>query len=476
MSKKILKEAFNIRNASRTAKDGHEYRIAYIDPNTSENTFAFKDTIRKYGAKFFSDLKAWGWFLGSNPEEVYRTKIQPCLEYLTTVEDEGKGTRQNQVTSIIDGLIQELNSGEVSQLNIPTVKSLQEELIQFKADLLNCVSSEEFQKRLLPIIKFQQAQGHKCSFRNALLIMFQDPQATMVKSKTAWNKMNREVVDNSHPIILFRPDKEPLKKWERDRVKRQFLQDAGVTSERELNPGQKEELRVQLSGGTIKSNDDGRRKFKNYLAYDIRFTKQMEGKEELVGDNSGKQDLDWYDKSKEEHEFTQLVMESAMKMIESSGVKIEYVPIETLNGALGVSTSGVIKLPTERYYTQNAFDTIVHEFAHELLHQRYLKLAGDKTGNNEWSQFFIQKHQGRGPIEQQAELCSWIVCKAFNLGREQSLNYVAGWGGLKDPKSAAKSFDCLASVASFIIQKIRGYINQTNAEINNDGEEFEEEY
>ena len=48
MAKRILREAFNIKNASRTAKDGHEYKIAYIDPTTSENTFAFKDAIKKY--------------------------------------------------------------------------------------------------------------------------------------------------------------------------------------------------------------------------------------------------------------------------------------------------------------------------------------------------------------------------------------------------------------------------------------------
>ena len=57
MAKRILRETFNIKNASRTAKDGHEYKIAYIDPATSENTFVFKNTIKKYNAKYFNNLK-----------------------------------------------------------------------------------------------------------------------------------------------------------------------------------------------------------------------------------------------------------------------------------------------------------------------------------------------------------------------------------------------------------------------------------
>ena len=49
MAKRILKEAFNLKNANYKSKDGNEHKIAYIDPATSENTFAFKDAIKKFG-------------------------------------------------------------------------------------------------------------------------------------------------------------------------------------------------------------------------------------------------------------------------------------------------------------------------------------------------------------------------------------------------------------------------------------------
>ena len=452
---KLINEEFNIKNGLATAKDGHQYKIAYIDPATSENTFNFRESIKRYNAKFFPELKAWGWFLGQDPEGVYRKYIQPCLEYLTTVEDNGEGNRQNQVTQIIDQLIQEL-SGTIQSIKMPTAKNVLQELTQFKADLMNCMSSEEFKAKLEPIIKFQQAQGHRCSFRNAILIIFQDPQATMVKSETAWKNMNRIVTDKSHAIILFRPNKEPLTPEEREMKKLQFLRLLGVKSEAELNPGQKEELRVQLNGGELK---DGAIQFKPYFAYDIRFTEQMKGKDTLV-DPKGNQELEWYDKSTDEHEYTQLLVNSCIKMIQDSGVKIEYVPLESMGGALGVSCSGKIKLSDKPVYTQNYFSTMVHEFSHELLHQKYLS----KSGTEEYAQLFVGKAQGRAMVEQQAELSAWIVCKHFNLDRVESLNYTASWG--LDDKTCAKVFDTVANCASFIINKIGVYMEASAKEFN----------
>lgn len=441
-----LFEEFNIVNASRTAKDGHEYKIAYIDPKTSENTFAFKDAIKQYGAKFFGDLKAWGWYLGANPDEVYHNKIQPCLEYLTSVENNGAGTRQNQVAQIIDGLIEEL-SGDIQSINLPNATDIKQELIQFKADLLNCVSSEEFKKKLEPIIKFKQAQGHACSFRNAILIICQDPKATMVKSKTMWYNMNRMVMSNAKPILLWRPDKTPMTKQQKDITRKEFLQSMGVSSENELNPGQREELRVKLSGDKVLT-------FKTYFGYDVRFTQTIEGKEDLVGD--GNKEVEWYDKSKEQSEYVENLVNASLKMIQASNVKINYVPLETMGGALGVSKSGQIDISDKPEYTQNYFDTIIHEFSHELLHQTFIK----KSGNEDWARFFIGKSNGRGVVEQQAEISAWIVTKHFGLDRETSLNYAASWG--MDANTAAKVFDTTMECAEMMIKTIEKFLKEDN--------------
>ena len=457
----MLNESFNIKNATLTAKDGHKYNIAYIDPQTSENTYNFKDELKNYGAKFFSDLKAWGWYLGQNPDIVYSKYIKPCLEYLVNVEDNGKGNRQNSVTSIIDSLIEELSSGNVGELKTASAKNLKNELQQFKAELLNCVSAEEFKKKIEPIIKFQQAQGHKFSFKNALLILFQDPDATLVKSRSGWLAMNREVVDKSHPITLFRPEgTNQSTEEEKKMITQAFLSEVGVDSVKDLNPGQKEELRIRLRGN---SKPDS---FKTYYGYDIRFTKQIEGKEELVSDRN--EEPDWYDKSTDKSEYLSLLIDCATKMIIDSGLKIEYVPAEQLGGALGsASMDGTIKLIENPEPVVNYANTIIHEFSHELLHLKYLKRTSEVSGNSEWAQFYVGTNKGRGFVEQQAELCAWMVLKHFNFDvSSTSLVYTAGWG-LTTPKAAATVFDTIADCSSFIIRKIGEYMSKESVDEGN---------
>ena len=80
MAKKILKEAFNIKNGQIKTKDGRLSKIAYVDKATSENTFNAKDIFKKYKAYYRSDMKTWVWYLGNNPQMIYKNYIQPCLE------------------------------------------------------------------------------------------------------------------------------------------------------------------------------------------------------------------------------------------------------------------------------------------------------------------------------------------------------------------------------------------------------------
>lgn len=477
MAKKILNEAFNIKNGQIKTKDGRLRKIAYIDQATSENTFNAKDIFKKYKAYYRSDMKTWVWYLGDNPQMIYQNYIQPCLEELTKIEDKGQGTRQGQVTQIIDKLIKEL-SGNVASIDIPTAKNVTEALIQFKQDLMNCTSSEEFKKRMEPIIKFNQSIGHRYSFANSLLIWLQDPEATMVKSPTAWAKMNRIVTDKtSKPILLWRPDKEPLTKQQRDSIRRNYLAAVGVKSVNELNPGQKEELNIQLSGGKFKQNANGGNMYKTYLAYDVRFTQQIEGKEDLVGSKENIDDIKWFSDDNSQNEHLTACIEAGLEVIQDAGVKIEYETREQMGGALGMSCgNGVIKLLADADYTISYFSTLVHELSHSLLHQGYVKKS--KGVNSEWAQFFIGTEQGRGMVEQQAEISAFIVLRFFGYDTlETASNYAGCWG--MDAKSTYRTFDSVSQVASFIIKKIgekldrKDNINQGISELNNDENNFE---
>ena len=93
------------------------------------------------------------------------------------------------------------------------------------------------------------------------------------------------------------------------------------------------------------------------------------------------------------------------------------------------------------------FNTLTHEFAHELLHQRYLK-----NNNEDLKRYFIGTKQGRAVVEQQAELSAWIVLRNFGFDMETNINYVGMWG--MDEKNAAKVFDTVASVSEEIIRRL----------------------
>lgn len=114
-----------------------------------KNTYQYKDEIKKYGAKWLSNLKTWGWFTNGNPD-VYNKFIKPCLEYLVSVEQNPNNEERN-VINIIDKLISELDNGNIdsfdstaSKFNAEAVKS---RLNNFKQELINIVSDEEFKKR-----------------------------------------------------------------------------------------------------------------------------------------------------------------------------------------------------------------------------------------------------------------------------------------------------------------------------------------
>ena len=146
---KLITEMFNIKNGLFTKKNGEKIKIAYIDPSTSESTYEHKDKIKNdFGAVWIGTLKTWGWFLGNQPEQVYNTKIKPCLEYLMSVEKNKPSDDKREVISIIDDLLRELQGATMPNVAEVGVKSMSKEEIQdkvasFKEELLNIMSDEE---------------------------------------------------------------------------------------------------------------------------------------------------------------------------------------------------------------------------------------------------------------------------------------------------------------------------------------------
>lgn len=230
------------------------------------------------------------------------------------------------------------------------------------------------------------------------------------------------------------------------RATERFLQQVKKNSVKDLTPGEKDQLRVQLNSvrqsGVIKTF-----KFK-YCYYDVADTVQIEGKDDVVGSMDNIDDIEWTDRSSEPTETTVKIYDAMCEIIQEAGIKLSYV--DDLGGAMGVSKSGSIDVLKNTNKNAGAASTLIHEFSHELLHQKYLRNANG--GKNDWAKYFVGTQQGRGVVEQQAELCAYLVLRFFNIKLQQNVNYIAIWGA--DAKAASIVFDTVARVANDIAQKI----------------------
>lgn len=459
--KKLINESFTVKNATYKAKDGRVWPIAYIDSTDPQETKEHKDKIKEFGAKWFKltpTKSVWAWFI--TDERVYTSKIKPCLEYLKSVEKDKTGDEVESVIQILNQLIQDVNSGEAFAYDEDVkfdAAELSRKLDDFRRELVSIMSDKEFKEKLAPIIKRRNAQGHKFSLRNAILIYIQDPEATLVKSRTNWAKLNRTVKPNAPAIALYCPNGSGLSSSAKRAITDKFLQDYGVSSEKELPVGVQEQLRVKRNARVGDVSFSLRPNF-----FDVRFTEQISGKEDYVGDITKTEDLTWYDNTSEETEETKMYCDAVIACAIDKGIKVNFV--KTLGGARGVSKSGEIDVLEGEPKNLGFFNDFTHEFAHELLHQRFLK---DKDPNG-IGQHFVGTKPGRAAVEQQAELCAWIVLRYFGFESNTSINYVGLWG--MDEDNAPKVFDTVASAASELIScistKTESSINESKNYLN----------
>ena len=431
-------------------KAGGITNLILVTGDATDSTMEYKEEMKKFGAKWIGALRTWGWWGSQDPEKnkiIIDKMVKPAIEFLLSKEkDPGKDETRN-VINIVDKLLKLLSTEnteaeDMASSNVYMTKAqITEKIFSFKSKLVNTVSSEEFKNLLMPIMKARRAQGYKYSFSNTILIWCQDPKATMVKNKKDWLQVNRRIKPNAPAIGLFiKTGGEKLFKGreERARAKAEWIRNNGFSSEQELTPGDKERLRHYLD-----TTDNSTVSFKlGFYFYDIRFTEQIEGTEDIVGNS--KADVPWFNDSGNETMAVKEKIECVLEVVRDSGVNVSSTP--NLGGALGVSKSGSIEVLDKAKLNSNFLMTITHEFAHELLHQKYLH-----DNNPEFGKFYFGRPEGKGFVEQQAELTAWIVCNFYGYDIKEAINYAAIWG--MNEKNAVHAFDTVAKVADFIINK-----------------------
>ena len=461
-NKKQINEAFNwgVRS-KRNPKTGGRYFVAYIDADTSENAYPYRQELAKRGAKWNAADRCWYIALPEDSQkrqEYIDTKVKPIVQYLKTVEKNGTKDIDAELQGIIakiDELIQKIDDatvkGDTEEVNTAMDPSdIKQRLQNFKEELLASFKDEGWKEKMMPIIKFRKAQGVKFSLLNSILIMMQDPEATMVKSKGNWAKANKEVKDNAPVLYGWRPNGTLLfaTAQERKIAKADWLR-RNRKNEMTLSVGEKEVLNRYLY-----QLDESKPVYFTLVPiwYDIRFTKQIEGTEDLVGNNDA--DFEWFDGKTPESEKTIKLYDAMIQVIQNSNIRLTYGDSSVLGKARGVSKSGEIMVLKDSPKDVGSVSTLVHEFSHELLHQRYLS-QNDKTGLGD---YFIGTAEGRGMVEQQAEISAWIVMRNFGFNMKAARNYVGCWGG--SDENCVKVFDTVANVATYIIQSLEGILNK----------------
>lgn len=463
--KKLLSESYEWKVEKKINKSGQPYYIAAIDPSLStDDTFAVKDKLKEYGAKWDGIGRRWYFILSSDPtnrQTQIERFVKPCVEYLKSVEKEPNGNDADaeirKILSQIDGVIASIDSQPSVEVQDVDTKEIKDKLVQFKQELIESFKNNTFREKMAPIIKFRQAQGASYSLLNSILIMMQRPNAKMVKSAGNWRKANKEIKPGAKPICLWVPlgqrahTPEENKKIEEDFFKKvSKLYGREIKSKNELNIGDREKLEKKLKE-VVATSFDLKPRF-----YDIADVTQMEGKEDLIGSVEGLDNVEWFDSQTPEDENSIKLYNAALATIQEFGINVSFV--DDLGGARGVSKGGAIDILKDAPKSIGTVSTLVHEMSHELLHQTYLKNKG--TGEEDYASYFVGKEFGTKIVEQQAEISAWIVMRNFGYDMQTAKNYVACWGG--DEKTAAYAFDTVAKVATRIIKGMNENMSVVN--------------
>ena len=222
------------------------------------------------------------------------------------------------------------------------------------------------------------------SWRNAFLIAMQRPEASLVAGFSHWRRLGRSVRKGEQAIRIISPC--PIRKYRND--------------------------------GEAKS----RMFFKGACVFDVS---QTEGRllpsiqiPEVLADSAE-------------------LLSALMRVATKRGIQVQCCSMEA--GRFGVSTGGAVRIASD-HSTGQQTKTLVHELAHEFLHQS--GKGRDVHGID------------RRVAEVEAEAVSYVVCQHFGLDVElRASRYIALWGG--DRKPLAASLGRIAHAARRLIEDVK---------------------
>lgn len=446
-------------------KNGKGFKLVYVDPNLStDNTFNNKELMKKYGmeylpySRYIRNIKgvpnAWGWIIWDGSEQEVYPLIKKFAEEIGSQETPPEGGNRRtieQVLSSIEQLKAVIMQAEASGKLRIDGNGIIANAEEFKKKLAQGIGSEATMQALAELTRFRNEmskhRGHQLSFLNTILIFMQKRNSTDVRSKGEWREMGYTPKPDATPIVLAMPAGfKKLFGAQYDEVVRRFLEKEGVAAISELTPSQRRRLDRETK------YLDPHAGFKEYIAYDISDLIKGEGAEEFPENN-----FKWYDADSDETEKEKILIDACIKFGKSIGVKsYEFIDKEQLGTSRGyASSAGDVRIVDDKR-NHGLLSTVIHETAHQIMHWEVVS-----TTNPTLKKFYRGGSALRGTniVEQEAELCAWIVLSGLGYNNQQEhFNYLANWG--MNLENCSNVFDSIMKISDFMYEGIMKQLNR----------------
>jgi len=387
--KRIIKTA--IREAIILKKHGNDI-LAVSDlgdeKERSRETFKHKNALKSHGFRWDGSIGSW--------------KINA-----SQFDQANTGAKAaNPAYKIIDA-VENLPEMISSEIQVPKGEGLSKKIESYISNLIedidNLKNSEEFMNFLAFNAKF-----HNYSLNNTLLIYIQKRNASRVAGYNKWKSLHRTIkAGDNTPIWIYAPMTAKVREKDLD----DEIKDKRVTF------------------------------FRLVKVYDVSDTIPLDERGELP------KAMDWKGDSSP-NEVAAKLSRYALDLADTMGIEITNDP--TRRGEGGYSAGGRINISSGSDGIFKA-RTLIHEIAHELLHQKENSL-------------FAIEEPDTAVRELQADSVAYIILKHYDLPVTSTVNYLAGWKANKD--KIMKNLSILKKTADFIITELDKIGNRENRKSN----------
>lgn len=351
----------------------------------SQETFRNKEALKSKGFKWNADMRAW---------MIDASQFDVAKETLNGIN---KGNAFIDKLEALEELVRDSESFQGKS-------DLMGKINMYVNDLANATDERALSAEIRRYLTFFSGfRGH--SFFNTMLIWLQRPDATKVAGFRQWEKKFRKVKKGSKGIMIFVP------------IFPKAQQDADANAD-------DGELDKQAKRGAVR--------FRPGYVFDISDTEAIDSRGEAP-------DMPKWFENSEPTQRTIELHQYVNEVLDNMGINLSH---DAAKGKeQGYSMGGHINM-TSSIPGAGELSTLIHEFAHELLHWKKTSLfyQGDEVKFDSAMK------------ELQAESVAYIVMKHYGLTVQHQPTYLALWKANKEKILA--NIRVISEVAKFIIDEI----------------------